>query len=643
MKQSFLKKHILKAICLLGLISSLGILFTSNKSKPATTGAIKTRVSNCIEDFKKDLSRLKKVAEKEKSAKSINQKLIVARARYKQMEAYIGYFSPALEKDIIGANIPIIKTDVKRADVSTPHSLQVIEELLAEDSVDYATIVQECLLVEKSVIEWQKQWNKLHLESREVFEANRSELIRISTLGITGFDSPVLQLSLEEAKIALSVMEKDLANYSAFLPTTDQMKNVSKQIQHCMNQLDGQDFDSFDRMAFLREGTMPLYASLLDLHKATGFETIDEIGTRNLPFNYQSRNLFDEDFLNPLYHSRYKTGEQAEASADLGQMLFFDPVMSSDGKRSCASCHKPELGFTDGETKSMAFGNESRVKRNSPTLINCAFQSSFFHDMRAENLEEQMVHVVVSPEEFNTDLNEISEKLRKSPEYIQLFKNAFPTYHDERAVNPITIQESVASYVRSLTALNAPFDQYMRGETNEIDEQVRHGFNLFMGKAGCGTCHFAPIFNGTVPPYYTDTEGEILGVPVAMDSLVLDPDRGRGSIFVAQDQHPALEFMFKTPTIRNAELTAPYMHNGGLSTLEEVMEFYNNGGGKGMGLDVPDQTLPEDKLNLTKEEKSAMIAFMKSLTDTSGLRGRPKKLPAFPVDSLNERVAGGEY
>lgn len=132
--------------------------------------------------------------------------------------------------------------------------------------------------------------------------------------------------------------------------------------------------------------------------------------------------------------------------------------------------------------------------------------------------------------------------------------------------------------------------------------------------AGCGTCHFAPLFNGTVPPAYTQTESEVIGVPsrAVTRNAGIDPDLGRFVI----TRRPTQRHAFKTPTLRNVELTAPYMHNGVYRTLEEVLDFYNRGGGAGIGSEVPNQTLPFDKLDLTTTEQRAIIAFLRTLTDT---------------------------
>jgi cytochrome c peroxidase len=142
-----------------------------------------------------------------------------------------------------------------------------------------------------------------------------------------------------------------------------------------------------------------------------------------------------------------------------------------------------------------------------------------------------------------------------------------------------------------------------------------------MGKAACATCHFAPVFNGTVPPFYIESESEVLGITVGLDSInpKLDDDLGRVANGMNLDKHWFFRNSFKTVTVRNIELTAPYMHNGSFNTLEEVIDFYNLGGGKGMGLNVENQTLSDAPLGLNRREKADLVAFLKTLTDTTGL------------------------
>jgi cytochrome c peroxidase len=246
--------------------------------------------------------------------------------------------------------------------------------------------------------------------------------------------------------------------------------------------------------------------------------------------------------------------------------------------------------------------------RNVPTLLNAALQSNYFYDMRALTLEDQVRDVINNRQEMDGSMDAIVKYVSADKAYRPLFEKAFP----EKAGKVISSDEvanAVASYVRSLVKLNSRFDEYMRGNEDALSKQELNGFNLFMGKAKCATCHFIPLFNGITPPKYTESETEVLGVPVSVTDSTLDPDPGYYDVIGIDSYKHA----FKIPTIRNINKTAPYMHNGVYRTLDQVMEFYNNGGGAGLGINLPNQTLSAQKLRLTEKEKEDIIAFMRSL------------------------------
>ncbi|MEM9991965.1 MAG: cytochrome c peroxidase, partial [Bacteroidota bacterium] len=285
------------------------------------------------------------------------------------------------------------------------------------------------------------------------------------------------------------------------------------------------------------------------------------------------------------------------------------------------------------------------IKRNSPTLLNAVYTEKFFYDLRESSLERQVSHVIMDSLEFGTNFTEIVQKLKQSEEYTTLFEEAygdFPQY----ALTKWSISDALAAYVAKLTSFNSTFDKYIRNEIPDIDPAVVRGFNLFTGKAACATCHFAPTFNGLVPPAYSESESEVLGVPAKNDStnLVLDGDIGRFGGGSPKEEAPFYEHSFKTVTIRNIAETAPYMHNGAYETLEEVVDFYNKGGGAGMGIHVPYQTLPDAPLGLTAQEQNDIIAFMKSLSDNPYENDMPDFLPEFEGHSeWNTRTIGGRY
>ena len=234
-------------------------------------------------------------------------------------------------------------------------------------------------------------------------------------------------------------------------------------------------------------------------------------------------------------------------------------------------------------------------------------QQRFFYDGRTGNLEGQIVDVVNNTNEFHSNLEDLVSVVKKDANYKKLFDSIY-----NGKVTDHNIRQSIAQYIRSLNTFNSKFDNNINNKQNDLSPFEINGFNLFMGKAKCATCHFAPVFNGTVPPDFTETEFELLGVP--KDTLALteiDSDLGRYDVFNTEER----KYFFKTPTVRNVSKTSPYMHNGVYTTLKQVMTFYNNGGGVGLGLNLEYQTLPEDALNLTEKEIKEVIAFMKSLED----------------------------
>jgi len=315
----------------------------------------------------------------------------------------------------------------------------------------------------------------------------------------------------------------------------------------------------------------------------------------------------------------------------LGQALFFDPVLSGNGQRACASCHVPEHAFSDGKVRARAF-NGDMLARNTPSLVNAAYQPMQFDDARSLTLEDQLAVVLANDAEMRSSMDIAVSRVGRSAAYRDCFAATFAHQDSMGAsVNPVTalrLRIALAAYLRSLTALNSRFDRAIRGESTRLSAAERRGFTVFMGKGRCGTCHFAPLFSGTAPPEFVESEVEVIGVPSrpVIRNAQVDPDSGRADV----DHLSGNLHAFKVPTVRNAELTAPYMHNGVYRTLEQVLDFYNRGGGMGIGARVPNQTLSSQPLGLTVREQRDIIAFIKSLTDTAGITGRPTSRPGAP-------------
>lgn len=592
------------------------------------------------------------LVELESKPKDARQKFLKSREAYKRIEFLAAFLDPEFVKDYInGPPLPSMERKAEEISVLQPEGFQILEELLfAEDpsanKTEIKALAEKLFETHHTLKAYQK---KVYFTDRHVFEGARTEILRIFTLGLTGFDSPSLENVMHEQVVALQAAFESIKHYMPALKSRDNVLAVhlSSAFEGAIEYLrENNDFDTFDRMHFLKHYTNPLFALIFDAQMALGVETIHEVSmlTQKHAVNIKAKNIFANDFVNLMYYSRSPQDKYTDQVVELGKLLFFDPILSRNHERSCASCHNPALAFTDGKRKSTAFDFKGTVDRNSPTLVNAVYADRFFYDLRVGVLDDQIEHVVVDHKEFDNTFLDIIEKLGESDKYVSLFRQAFPELEGE-PVKKYSISASLAAYVSSLSGFNSPFDQYVRGESDQLSPGAIKGFNLFMGKASCGTCHFAPVFNGLVPPEFHESESEVLGVPASKDKTdpALDQDLGRSKGRL-REHADIFQHSFKTTTVRNVALTAPYMHNGVYDNLEEVIEFYNEGGGVGLGLQVENQTLPPDPLALSEEEKGQLVAFMEALTDTTGMTSVPKYLPKFKNDQdLNQRKIGGVY
>ena len=497
-----------------------------------------------------------------------------------------------------------------------PEGLQVLDELIASDPAEdeKQRMMMLCEALQENYQTLVTAVDKRALfPDFEMMEAGRLELVRMVSLGITGFDTPGSLNAISEARASLAGI---LDVLQPLVEASD--KKHRNRILTLFRNADrflakNDDFSSFDRLDFLTEHINPLYEALYRLQQARGIRTSVAVTGETPSWNAGSTNMFGNDFLNPYYYTLLTKEEDTEPLRELGEQLFYDPVLSQRGTMSCASCHQPELAFTDGEPQSFANAGQ-RVGRNAPTLINAVFSDRYFYDLRAFDLEEQAEHVVADSLEFNTSFAEVVRKLNADRHYSTAFEQVFRT---GKPINRYEFSKALASYVVSLRGFNSAFDRYVQGKTNQLDTRVKRGFNLFMGKANCGTCHFAPTFSGLVPPLFDENESEVLGVLEGPEGGHVDADPGRFANGLSTDQERIYHRSFKTTTVRNIALTAPYFHNGGYPTLSDVVEFYDQGGAAGRGLtyEVPQQTLPPDALRLSGEEKEDIIAFMQSLTN----------------------------
>ena len=640
-----------KKIVTVGFILATLLVLVNFKSKEAPVQLTQNNYVQEVEQFytyTQELYALAKTYHAEKNNReALQNQLIATRLQFKKIEFLLDYLQPQDVKDYLnGAPLPKTERNAPRLVVMEPKGLQVLEELIfgAELELQSQALVdltKDLQTNSQSIWQFQKH---LILQDRHILEAARLGVVRIMALGLTGFDTPMGANTMAENRVAFQSIHQALKPYlqiSAGEPLAQELNSLFKKGEQYLAQ--HQNFQTFNRALFIREFLDPMYKKIGALHQYLGVETMDEVVEGENALQYQAQSMFGADFLNPYFYTSLYHEMDNPALQKLGQHLFFDPILSANLKRSCASCHNPNLAFTDGYPTSLSLKEGQNITRNAPTLVNAIFSEKFFYDLRADKMDSQMEHVIFNAHEFGTNYQTIFSRLEQSSEYRELFKQAFPE-KTTAEINRYTLSAALSSYVLSLQGFNSPVDRYLRGEAVTLDQEVLDGFNLFMGKAACGTCHFAPTFAGLVPPYFEENETEVLGVLTQPNSDTLDPDLGRYASGRPADRVDFYKHSFKTVTVRNVSLTAPYFHNGAYTTLEQVMDFYNHGGAQGLGLDLPQQTLPGDSLNLNPGEEEALIAFMEALTDTSGLTQKPSKLPVFEQKpEWNKRMIGGEY
>jgi len=297
---------------------------------------------------------------------------------------------------------------------------------------------------------------------------------------------------------------------------------------------------------------------------------------------------------------------------DLGRLLFFDPVLSGNKDLSCANCHNPAKGFSDGMARSVGASGELHP-RSAPTLWNSAFLKSLLWDARADSLEQQALGPLFSELEMANTPEQLMANLNQVDAYPELFTQAFPNSEDAMVIANITT--ALTAFQSSLISLNSPYDRYAHGDSKALNPEQLEGLNVFRSfVARCSQCH--------TPPLFTNQQVAVIGTP---EPEGMPRDIGAQATFGAE----RLRGGFKVPTLRNIALTAPYMHSGRFATLREATEFYT----KGRGHAVPEG---EELLlhwhisepNLTPSELNRLVDFMGALSDESFMPEIPQQVPS---------------
>ncbi len=297
----------------------------------------------------------------------------------------------------------------------------------------------------------------------------------------------------------------------------------------------------------------------------------------------------DTSFYEPLPEGIYpQTNPWSKEKEELGKLLYFDPRLSGDNTISCATCHHPDKGWSDGLPRAIGFGGKE-LGRHSPTLINSGYFEVQFWDGRAPTLEAQAKGPIQAPGEMNQKADALIAELNAIPDYKERFAKVF----GESGITFDNIAKAIATFERSVVSKNSAYDKYMAGDTEAMPPSAVNGMMLFFGKAKCSICHNGPAF--------TDSGFHNIGV---QQHGPLKEDLGRFNVSKDDIDKGA----FKTPGLRSVSQTAPYMHDGSKATLKDVAEFYNRGG------DVAEnRSAFITPLELNDQEVLDLVAFLKAL------------------------------
>ena len=632
-------ENFMKKITTLLLISIS--LFTINVSFKQKTLIENFQPNSYSTLFQTELSKysnsIHQISEHQITEKEIHS----LRIELKNMDFWLRYFEPLAYKKLNGPLPVEYETEVfekfekpyKRIGGGLTLAEIALEENMKPDSLLNMSLPSIEIYKKDSIQQLLSTYNHFYF-------CNRLYLLNLATIYSTGFECPDTNRIIPELK---SMIEHTTKIYNAFDESFPSFKlpnnywNKFNELSEFMKN-SSSSFSDFDHFTFIKEYINPLFQLNQTCIQKYGLtsKNIQDYSLNNKATSIFSKELYQAQSNKGIFH-RVTNLEVLNQIKKLGELLFYDPILSGNNQRSCASCHNPALGFTTQQDKPMDFNASKKLNRNSPTLLNSNFQHLIMQDGKHINLHLQAHDVISNEEEMNGKSEEIINKILSCKEYKSLLKNIAKNTPGYTKISMEHITSALVYYYTSFSFYDAPFDDIMNNklESNPI---VQKGFNLFMGKSNCATCHFLPQFNGVKPPY-TGSEFEVLGVPISSDNYQLDEDKGRGIVNPVDEMQHA----FRTNTIRNSSFTAPYMHNGCFKTMKEVIEFYNEGGGNGKKMNVKNQTLSEDNLNLSENEIELLIEFIKSLDEKIPTVKLPVSLPISKDPKLNKRIVSGTY
>ena len=582
----------------------------------------------------------------EENRRSLRTQIEAARLKLKNIDFWLRYFEPNAYRKINGP-LPVEWENEVFEKFELPYRREGAGLSLAELSLEQTPLLKDSLiqLIKRSeeaikTFEADSITGQLNSYSH-FFLANRLFLLNLAAIYTTGFECPDTSHVFPELQSMLLGTKEIYNSYNQSFPekplTGEYLEKYEKTISFVQKQ--GSGFSTFNHYDFIRDYVNPLFAM--------NQKFINDYNARSINYNdYTLNNNIQSIFDKSLYASQNTKGLYSMVEDEktlreiryIGKLLFYDPILSGNNMRSCASCHKPTEYFTD-TTNGLAFqfDKQQRLPRNTPTLINSVYNHLLMLDGKHISLQAQGRDVITNPNEMNSNEKELIKKVLSCKIYKDAFKSFLKLTPEEKDITLNHIVSAITYYDGSYSRFYSPFDNAMNNK-GFVSDEAKNGFNLFMSRAKCATCHFVPNFNGVKPPYI-GSEFEVLGTPADTSFKDLSSDEGRYMV----NKAPETLHAFRTGSIRNAEYTKPYMHNGVFKSLEEVIDFYDVGGGQGKKMTVANQTLAGDSLHLTRSEKKELLAFIYSLNEDIIFEEPPASLPPSNDKALNNRKPGGVY
>lgn len=582
----------------------------------------------------------------EKDREAIRLKIRSIRRSLKAIDIWLRYLDPIVYKKINGPLPVEWETEVFEK-FEKPYKREGAGLTLAELYLNEETIEKEELQrliqasIQASVIFGADSITRELKRPDPFFLSNRLFILNLAAIYSTGFECPDTSAIVPELRSMLNNVLPVYLTFNATFPETPVDENFLALYKRTIEFVEKQPekYSQFNHFTFIKYYVNPLFAlnqEFIRKYRVSSRSYVDYSLTKTSTSIF-SKSLYNGQNAKGIFLR--VTDEQVLAELDgVGKLLFYDPILSGNNMRSCASCHQSEEYFTDTlTTTAFQYNHLDKLERNTPSLIGTIYNHLLMLDGKHISMKDQAFAVITNPKEMCAEENEVLKKVLSCKEYKKAFKELLRYTPQEKEITMEHITSALTFYYSKFSKYDAPFDIAMN-TSRPLNEEAKKGFNLFMSKAQCATCHFVPQFNGVKPPYVS-SEFEVLGVPEDSLYKAVSDDKGRYGINAADETIHA----FRTGTIRNAEKTKPYMHNGIFTDLSQVIDFYDAGGGVGHGLKISNQTLSSDSLHLSKTEKKQLLEFIKSLTEPIQFESAPDQLPSSSISGLNQRKVGGTY